>query len=67
MPIYTKTGLPANEILKMEKIQILEDIEIKENEGINDKIIQIVILNLMPLKKILNYSYLENCQIPKKI
>ena len=66
MPIYTKTGLPANEILKMEKIQILEDIEIKENEGINDKIIQIVILNLMPLKEDTELQLLRKLSNSKK-
>lgn len=46
MPIITKKGLPVNEILREEKIQILEDLEeSKEN------VIQIAILNLMPLKE----------------
>ena len=47
MPIYTKAGLPANEILRKEKIQILEELEGKDNS----KILQIAILNLMPLKE----------------
>ena len=47
MPIYTKAGLPVNEILRKEKIQILEELEGKENS----KILQIAILNLMPLKE----------------
>lgn len=47
MPIYTKAGLPVNEILRKEKIQILEELEGRENS----KILQIAILNLMPLKE----------------
>ena len=47
MPIYTKTGLPVNEILRKEKIQILEELEGKENNNI----LQVAILNLMPLKE----------------
>ena len=47
MPIYTKAGLPVNNILRKEKIQILEELEGKENS----KILQIAILNLMPLKE----------------
>ncbi len=47
MPIYTKAGLPVNEILRKEKIQILEELEGKENNGI----LQVAILNLMPLKE----------------
>ena len=46
MPIMTKTGLPVNNILKEEKIQILE--ELSENDT---NLIQIAILNLMPLKE----------------
>lgn len=52
MPIFTKTGLPANKILREEKIQILEELEgkeILEEEG--SKLLQIAILNLMPLKE----------------
>ena len=48
MPIYTKAGLPVNNILRKEKIQILEELEGKKEEG---KILQIAILNLMPLKE----------------
>ena len=47
MPIYTKAGLPVNEILRKEKIQILEELEGKENNNI----LQVAILNLMPLKE----------------
>ena len=49
MPIFTKTGLPVNKILREEKIQILEELEGKEylKEGGNN-ILQIAILNLMP-------------------
>ena len=52
MPIFTKTGLPVNKILREEKIQILEELEGKEylKEGGNN-ILQIAILNLMPLKE----------------
>ena len=31
MPIYTKAGLPAGEILRKEKIQILEELEGKNH------------------------------------
>ena len=48
MPIITKKGLPVNKILKEEKVQILEDLEKGEKE---DNLIQIAILNLMPLKE----------------
>ena len=47
MPIITKQGLPVNKILREEKIQILEGLE----EGNNNNLIQIAILNLMPLKE----------------
>ena len=47
MPIITKKGLPANKILKEEKIQILEDL--MDDDG--SKLIEIAILNLMPLKE----------------
>lgn len=52
MPIFTKTGLPVNKILREEKIQILEELEGKEylKEGGNN-LLQIAILNLMPLKE----------------
>ncbi len=46
MPIYTKAGLPVNNILRKEKIQILEELE-----GEKEDILQIAILNLMPLKE----------------
>ena len=49
MPIYTKAGLPANEILRKEKIQILEELEGKNYS--KDKLLQVAILNLMPLKE----------------
>ena len=51
MPIITKAGLPVNEILRREKIQILEDLEEKKNNEKNAKILKIAILNLMPLKE----------------
>lgn len=44
MPIITKKGLPVNTILKQEKISILEELE-------DSNLIQIAILNLMPLKE----------------
>lgn len=44
MPIITKKGLPANEILRKENIRILE-----ENE--EEELLQIAILNLMPKKQ----------------
>lgn len=52
MPIFTKTGLPVNKILREEKIQILEELEGKKflEEGDN-KLLQVAILNLMPLKE----------------
>lgn len=48
MPIYTKAGLPANDILKKEKIQIIEELENKKKLEQSKKI---AILNLMPLKE----------------
>ena len=48
MPIYTKAGLPANNILRKEKIQILEELE---GEKEKRDILQVAILNLMPLKE----------------
>ena len=50
MPIYTKAGLPVNEILRKEKIQILEELEGKNGLEPNN-LLQIAILNLMPLKE----------------
>ena len=47
MPIITKKGLPVNDILREEKIQILEELV----DGANSNVIQIAILNLMPLKE----------------
>ena len=49
MPIYTKAGLPVNEILKKEKIQIIDENEL--NNNLSEDILQIAILNLMPLKE----------------
>lgn len=51
MPIYTKAGLPVNEILRREKIQILEELENKNYFEGERKIIEVAILNLMPLKE----------------
>ncbi len=50
MPIITKAGLPVNEILREEKIQILEGLEGKDINS-NKEILKIAILNLMPLKE----------------
>lgn len=47
MPIITKKGLPVNDILREEKFQILEELE----DGNEKDLIQIAILNLMPLKE----------------
>jgi len=47
MPIITKKGLPVNEILRKEKIEILEELE----KGDQEDLLQIAILNLMPLKE----------------
>lgn len=51
MPIYTKAGLPVNEILRREKIQILEELENKNYFEGESKILEVAILNLMPLKE----------------
>lgn len=51
MPIYTKAGLPVNEILRREKIQILEKLENKNYFEKESKILEVAILNLMPLKE----------------
>ena len=51
MPIYTKAGLPVNGILRKEKIQILEELENANSIDKNDKILEVAILNLMPLKE----------------
>ena len=51
MPIYTKAGLPVNGILRKEKIQILEELENVNSIDKNDKILEVAILNLMPLKE----------------
>ena len=62
MPIYTKAGLPANEILRKEKIQILEELEGKDNS----KILQIAILNLMPLKEDTELQLLRKLSTARK-
>ena len=51
MPIYTKAGLPVNGILRKEKIQILEELENANSLDENDKVLEVAILNLMPLKE----------------
>lgn len=57
----TKTGLPVNNILKEEKIQILE--ELSENDT---NLIQIAILNLMPLKEDTELQLLRKLSTSKK-
>ena len=57
----TKTGLPVNNILKEEKIQILE--ELAENDT---NLIQIAILNLMPLKEDTELQLLRKLSTSKK-
>lgn len=47
MSIITTKGLPANDILREEKLQILDEL----SDGDDSKLIQIAILNLMPLKE----------------
>ena len=39
MPIYTKAGLPVNEILRKEKIQILEELEKANSSEENNKVL----------------------------
>lgn len=51
MPIYTKAGLPVNEILRKEKVQILEELEKANSLEENNKVLEVAILNLMPLKE----------------
>ena len=51
MPIYTKAGLPVNEILRKEKIQILEELEKANSSEENNNVLEVAILNLMPLKE----------------
>lgn len=62
MPIITKKGLPVNDILKEEKIQILE--ELADDEKSN--LIQIAILNLMPLKEDTELQLLRKLSTAKK-
>ena len=61
MPIMTKTGLPVNNILKEEKIQILE--ELSEDDT---NLIQIAILNLMPLKEDTELQLLRKLSTSRK-
>lgn len=62
MPIYTTAGLPVNKILRKEKIQILEELEGRENS----QILQIAILNLMPLKEDTELQLLEKLSTSEK-
>lgn len=62
MPIITKKGLPVNSILREEKIQILE--ELVDGEG--SDLIQIAILNLMPLKEDTELQLLRKLSTSKK-
>lgn len=64
MPIITKRGLPVNNILKEEKIQILEELE--ENSTNSKELIQIAILNLMPLKEDTELQLLRKLSTSKK-
>ena len=45
MPLFTKEGLAANQILKNEHIQIIEESDLSSN------LLEIGILNLMPKKE----------------
>lgn len=62
MPIITKKGLPVNNILKEEKIQILEELA----DGDESNLIQIAILNLMPLKEDTELQLLRKLSTAKK-
>lgn len=62
MPIITKKGLPVNDILREEKIQILEELV----DGTNSNVIQIAILNLMPLKEDTELQLLRKLSAAKK-
>lgn len=62
MPIITKKGLPVNDILKEEKIQILEELA----DGDDSNLIQIAILNLMPLKEDTELQLLRKLSTAKK-
>lgn len=62
MPIITKKGLPVNDILKEEKIQILEELA----DGDESNLIQIAILNLMPLKEDTELQLLRKLSTAKK-
>lgn len=62
MPLITKKGLPVNNILKEEKIQILEDLSDENDLGI----IQVAILNLMPLKEDTELQLLRKLASSKK-
>lgn len=64
MPIITKRGLPVNRILQEEKIKILEELE-DENDGTLN-IINIAILNLMPLKEDTELQLLRKLSSVKK-
>ena len=62
MPIITKKGLPVNDILREEKIQILEELV----DGADSNVIQIAILNLMPLKEDTELQLLRKLATAKK-
>lgn len=62
MPIITKKGLPVNDILREEKIQILEELV----DGASSDVIQIAILNLMPLKEDTELQLLRKLSTAKK-
>ena len=62
MPIITTKGLPANDILREEKLQILDEL----SDGDASKLIQIAILNLMPLKEDTELQLLRKLSASKK-
>lgn len=66
MPIYTTAGLPVNEILRREKIQILEELENKNSLVENNQILEIAILNLMPLKEDTELQLLRKLSASRK-
>lgn len=62
MPIRTQSDLPAKEILEQENIFVMD-----ESRAMHQDIrpINIVILNLMPLKKRRNCRFFGHCQTPR--
>lgn len=62
MPIITRKGLPVNNILREEKIQIIEELI----DSVDSNVIQIAILNLMPLKEDTELQLLRKLSTAKK-